>query len=493
LKNKLFLLVILLFSFFVYTYKLDQVPSSVYVDEAVTGYNAYSVLKTGKDENGKLYPIYFRYFNAYSPGLYTYSIIPLIKLFGLNSFSVRLLSALSGTFSVFIFYLLIKIFIKSKSKAQIATLFYAILPWTFFNSRLGYEVMYAATIFNTGVYLLYKKFPNISNLGLFLISLSTYASHNQRYLAPLFIIGYFLIIKKPQIKTLLILFVSQIPNLILVFTPAFWVKNNVFSLKFILLQFITYISPKTLFFELPDIDQQHLVPKISIFYWWMIIPLLIAFKKISPGNSKKYQLLIFWTIISLIPASLTGEFISIQRALPFLFPVGIIISLGLVQINKIFLLIAFPYSLFLLFRSYFFFLPNEQYLAWNYGYQQVSDFSLGHKQETILVDNSRNIRNYILPLFYQKYDPASYQKSLGNFISSNYYRVPPQLGEYHYNNLTFAPIKWNEIKNYDYIVSDGLSVSPNQAEEHGLILIKKIETKNNQTSQEIYKVVKSNQ
>jgi len=489
-KNKLILSAILLFSFIFYSYKLSSVPSSVYVDEAVTGYNAYSILKTGKDENGKILPIYFRYFNAYSPGLYTYSIIPLVKFFGLNTFSIRLLSAISGVFSVYIFYLLVNIFLKSENKSLIAALFYSILPWTLFNSRLGYEVMYAAVIFNTGVYFLYKKLPNISNIGLLLISLSTYTSHNQRYLAPLFIIGYFVIIKKPKIKTLLILLISQIPNLVLVFTPAFWVKNSVFSVKHILLQFITYISPKTLFFELPDIDQQHLIPKISILYWWMVIPLFLGLKKLSPKISKEYRLLIFWAIISLVPASLTGEFISIQRALPFLFPVAIIISLGLTQINKILLLIAFPYSLFLLIRSYFFFLPNEQYLAWNYGYQQVSEFSLSHSQESILVDNSRNVRNYILPLFYQKYDPRLYQQNLGNFISSHYYQAPAQLSTYKYNNLTFGSIKWDKIQNYNYIVSDGLSISPDQAKEHKLILIETISTKNNQTSQEIYKVVK---
>jgi 4-amino-4-deoxy-L-arabinose transferase-like glycosyltransferase len=489
LKNKLFLSAILLFSFFLYSYKLSQIPS-VYVDEAVTGYNAYSILKTGKDENGKLFPIYFRFFNAYSPGLYTYSIVPLIKLFGLNPFSVRLLSVFSGVVSVYIFYRLVFIFLKSEKKSLITTSFYAILPWTIFNSRLGYEVMYAAAIFNTGAYLVFKLLPNISNLGLLLISLSTYASHNQRYLAPLFIIGYFIIIKTPKIKTLLMLLISQIPNLILMFTPAFWVKNSIFSLKYILLQIITYISPKTLFFELPDIDLQHQIPKISLLYWWMIIPLVTGLKKLTPRTLKEHRLLIFWAIISLVPASLSGEFISIQRALPFLFPISLIISLGLSQINRTLLLIAFPYSLALFLRSYFIFLPKELALSWNEGYRQLSEFSLSHGHETILVDNSRNIRNYILPLFYQKYDPTLYQQSLGKSISSRYYQVPPQLSTYHYGSLTFAPIDWSQIENYDYIVSDSLSVSSDQAREHNLVLFETILTQNHQISQEIYKVVK---
>lgn len=484
--------IILMSSFVLYSYKLGQIPS-VYVDEAVTGYNAYSILKTGKDEYGKLLPIYFRYFNAYSPGLYTYSIIPLVRIFGLNAFSVRLLSVLSGVFSVYIFYLLVNIFLKSEKKSLVSAAFYSILPWTLFNIRLGYEVMYAATIFNTGAYLLFKKIPKISDLGLLLISLSTYASHNQRYLAPLFIFGYFLIIKKPKIKTLLILLISQIPNLILVFTPAFWVKNSVFSLKHILLQLITYISPKTLFFELPDIDLQHQIPKISILYWWMIIPMLIGLKKLSPKKSKEHLLLIFWALVSLIPASLTGEFISIQRILPLLFPAAIIISLGLSQINQIILFLLFPYSLTLLIRSYFILLPSEFALAWNHGYRELSEFSLIHSDKQILVDNSRNIRNYILPLYYQKYDPHTYQQNLGDSISKNYYQAPPQLSTNSYGNLSFKPIKWDEIQKYDYIVSDGLSVSSDQSKEHNLNLFQTISTQNGQTCLEIYEVVKSKQ
>ncbi len=54
LKSKRFLLIlILLVAAILRLYKLGVVPGSMNADEAAIGYNAYSILKTGKDEYGK--------------------------------------------------------------------------------------------------------------------------------------------------------------------------------------------------------------------------------------------------------------------------------------------------------------------------------------------------------------------------------------------------------------------------------------------------------
>ena len=47
------LLMIMAVSAFLHFYKADQVPACLNADEAAFGYNAYSILKTGKDEFGK--------------------------------------------------------------------------------------------------------------------------------------------------------------------------------------------------------------------------------------------------------------------------------------------------------------------------------------------------------------------------------------------------------------------------------------------------------
>src|SRR3990167_8598168 len=74
-------------------WQLGKVPSSPDWDEVALGYNAYSILQTGRDEYGKFLPIVLRSFDDYKPALYVYLAIPAIKLFGLNVFAVRLPSA----------------------------------------------------------------------------------------------------------------------------------------------------------------------------------------------------------------------------------------------------------------------------------------------------------------------------------------------------------------------------------------------------------------
>ncbi len=478
MKAKIALLLLLLGSFILYTFRIDRAPS-IYVDEAVVGYDAYSILSTGKDHHGQQYPIYFRFFGAYTPGLYVYALLPLIKLFGLSPYTIRILSSISGVISIFVFYKFLEILLKSSSKSLIGSAFYAIIPWSVFNSRLGYEVMFAATIFNAGVYLLAKNTSKYSYLGLFLISLSTYAAHTQRFLAPIFLIMYFIFILKPKLKEIIFLCLTQLPNFYMLSTEAFWIKTSATSIKYLIIQIISYLSPRSLFFELPDIDLQHQIPRISIFFWWMILPLIIGVYHQFRSIGQIQKVIIIWIVASIVPASLSGEFISIQRALPLLFPLMLIIATGISRLSYLAVLILFPYSLILIFRSYFFLLPTFNSKAWNYGYHELSQFMLENQNSNFFIDNTRNPRNYILPLFYSKID---YQKTV-----SNYYSVPQISDYYQYSNATFDKLDWSQdLSNYKYLVSDGLSISEAQAREHKLTKIKTIVTPTNDVALEIY-------
>ena len=63
---------ILIFAFFLYTFKLSNIPSGVYVDEAVAAYDSYSLINTGADHYGQKFPLTFRFFGAYTPGIFVY-------------------------------------------------------------------------------------------------------------------------------------------------------------------------------------------------------------------------------------------------------------------------------------------------------------------------------------------------------------------------------------------------------------------------------------
>src|SRR3972149_11228470 len=105
---------ILILSSILRLYQLGNVPISLEWDEVAIGYDAFSILKTGRDQFGQLLPLTFRSLDDYKPPIYEYTAIFPIFLFGLNSFAVRLPSAIFGILSVLsVFWLGTLIFPKS--------------------------------------------------------------------------------------------------------------------------------------------------------------------------------------------------------------------------------------------------------------------------------------------------------------------------------------------------------------------------------------------
>jgi 4-amino-4-deoxy-L-arabinose transferase-like glycosyltransferase len=198
--KKLFLILIIFLAFFLRFYKLNSYPA-LNADEAAIGYNAYSLLQTGKDEHGNSWPIHFQSFNDYKPGLYVYIVMPFVAVLGLNEWAVRIPNAALGVLTTLIVYFLVKkllpisrkysIFNFQFSIEELAALFIAISPWHIHFSRGGWEVN-TATFFITAGLLFFlkglhsKKYIALSVLA-FVMSLYTY--HAARIIVPLLGIG----------------------------------------------------------------------------------------------------------------------------------------------------------------------------------------------------------------------------------------------------------------------------------------------------------------
>ena len=83
-RNKILLVVILIVSLVLRYYKIDQIPPSLNWDEVSIGYNAFSILKTGKDEWNQFLPVHFKAYGEYKLPVQIYASIPGIYFFGLN-------------------------------------------------------------------------------------------------------------------------------------------------------------------------------------------------------------------------------------------------------------------------------------------------------------------------------------------------------------------------------------------------------------------------
>src|SRR3990172_10102 len=97
MKRVLALLGVITFiAVFLRLFNLGKTPIALEWDEVALGYDAYSIIQTGRDQFGHFLPINFRSLDDWKPPLYVYSSIPGIFLFGLNDFTVRLPSAVFG-------------------------------------------------------------------------------------------------------------------------------------------------------------------------------------------------------------------------------------------------------------------------------------------------------------------------------------------------------------------------------------------------------------
>lgn len=84
---------------------LDKLPPGLHQDEAVNAWNAYCLLKTGRDQFGVRWPVfYMRALGGNRSVLFTYLIMPFQALGGMNIWTTRLPVALGGLLTVLLLY-----------------------------------------------------------------------------------------------------------------------------------------------------------------------------------------------------------------------------------------------------------------------------------------------------------------------------------------------------------------------------------------------------
>lgn len=180
---------------------LEKMPNGLIPDEASAGYEAFSILNYGTDRLGKSYPVFLISWGSGQNALYTYILIPFIKILGLTKFAVRLPMAIISCVSIIAMYYLLKN-IFNKKIATVGVIFLAICPWHIMKARYGLEsnifpnvVLFAILFMTLGI----KKYKmSIFYLGWALIGLSTYAYGTSYFFVTIFSIITipFLLIKK---------------------------------------------------------------------------------------------------------------------------------------------------------------------------------------------------------------------------------------------------------------------------------------------------------
>jgi len=158
-KNNILFIIVLFIASVLRFVAIDKYPPSLNWDEVSHGFNAYSLLKTGEDEWGSIFPTIFRAYGDYKLPFYIYLTAISEFLFGVNEFAVRFPSVLSGIFSVFFTYLLVNELFRQRfgeKPAVLASLLVAVEPWSLFLSRGAFEANLALAFFTAGYYFFVK-------------------------------------------------------------------------------------------------------------------------------------------------------------------------------------------------------------------------------------------------------------------------------------------------------------------------------------------------
>lgn len=420
-------------------YQVTTNPPGLYLDEISYGYNAYSILKTAKDEYGNFLPTVFRSYGDFKPPIYGYLLVPSIAIFGLSEFAVRFPSALAGTLTVLLIYLLVNKLLKQEKASLLASFFLAISPWHLQFSRAGFEsnVMLFFLVQATTM-LVYANarliFLVISAIS-FGLAFNTY--HGARIWIPFFFSTLFLmyrgkILKK---KSSLLLFLT----IFVFFTIPFILNISEYTIRarevsilghkdivnVFVNNYLSHFSPNFLFFSGDTIGRHSVLGLGELFV--VQLPFLIIGLIVLARKSVNFKLILAWLIISPFPAAIAQPTPHALRSIPSAPVLQIITALGLVTFfsaiisSKIKAISIFTISVVLAYNVatyihlYYTHYPKEKAVDWSAGLKEMVFYVEGvkDKYDKVYVTQNYGIP-YIYFLFYTKYSPSQYQQEGGS-------------------------------------------------------------------------------
>jgi len=383
-KILIFLTLIVILASFFRLWQLGKVPISADWDEVALGYNAYSIMQTGRDEYGELLPIVLRSFDDYKPALYAYLTMPSIGLLGLNVEAVRLPSAVFGILTVLAVFFLVKELFKKDNIALLSSLLLAISPWHIQFSRVAFEanVGVALNIFGILFFLKAFKKPWFLFLSAVMWGMSIHIYQSEKVFVPLLILllvlvfrKQFLSIKKKYILISFLVFifislplvyfiltnkdiltrargVSIFSNTSLIEANTAKIKrdkdnNDILGLvldnrrvefaKYIANGYLSHLDLNWLFIK-GDIARHH-APGMGLMYLVELPFLLIGIYILIFSNFSKAikTFMILWFLIVPIPASITNDIPHAVRTINFLPILQILTAIGIISVlQKIF-------------------------------------------------------------------------------------------------------------------------------------------------------------
>lgn len=480
----LLLLGVLLLSFGLRSYKVTKDPPSLNWDEVSIGYNAYSILKTGKDEWNQPFPIHFKSYGEYKLPMQIYASIPGIYFFGLNELGVRITPVIYGTLTVLVMFFLGRALFDSEIAGLVSAFLLGISPWHIQLTRASFESSLATFWVTLGIWFLVKGFKNqrwfIISMIPFALAVFTYNS--ARIFTPLFLLTILFIHRKELLKFKRIILLSMLVFTIFLIPLTPFLLSGERSARYKLVSItddpgliprinenrghsrlpqplprllhnkVTYISfyfarnylahftPQFLFISGAP-HKQHHVQNMGEFYYFQAPFLFLGLIALFYLRHRFKGLLLAWLIIAFIPVTVTNDsiphalrtliaapFYQLMTAFGFLLSIRWMksfprpVKVGFASLLLLTIMVSLIYYL----NQYYNVYPKNYSRDWQYGYKEVVNYIGEHKDEYDEIVFSRHYGEpHMFTLFYLNYDPSKYQNdpNLIRFETYDWVRV----------------------------------------------------------------------
>lgn len=457
---------ILILAVFLRFWQITKLPVGFNADEAALGYNAYSILKTGRDEFGEWFPVAFTSFGDYKPPLYVYLTVPFVLIFGLSEFAVRAPSALFGVMTVILVYFISLKLFNNRTIGLISSLFVSLSPWHVHYSRGGWETNIFTFLLSLGIYFLVMSINNSKFLYLSAIvfGFSFYSYQGARLVAPLIALALFLIyreklllIKKHLILSILLAVIIVAPSLptfirgtafsrfsgVSIFADSgpFWGVNelrgehenhNSFFIRLLhnraqaygtvfIRNVLYHFDGNFLFISGDQIPRNRVVNHGTLLLFYA--PFLILGSLLIIRKENCWLVLLSWAFLASVASALTFQSPQALRAASMVVPLGIVTGYGFYNfiniLNKFSRLISLTIKSVLaavlvlsvvnFWHFYLIHNPREIPHAFQPGFSELVPYLFQRKSDfdKVVVTDFYD-QPYILFLFYSKYDPRRF-------------------------------------------------------------------------------------
>ena len=459
------------------TILFGDVPPGLNQDEAAAGYEAYSLLLTGKDKWGNIWPGYFIAWGAGQNVLYSYLLIPVIHFFGFTLQSVRSINLIFGVLTIPLLYGFTKNTV-SRKIAYICTLLLAISPWHIMMSRWGLESNLLPFFILLGFYTVHKALASNSSFRQIYFCLIPWAIALYSYATFYFVLPVLFalifrtykdeIIRKKEswISAILLFSLISFPIILFVFKNTilrgnlFFEKYLPFSVPILTGTPLRGVNPQTnIEFILNGFQDNNIwnhIPGIPSFFMisfpFLCVGIFILKEKTKASNSANLFLLWFFSCVPLLFFSS----LNINRANSVFIPSMVISVIGFNAFIKkikdtyyrdIFrktIIYWVMISSLLFVTSYFFFYSEKAYDSFNYGLDSafVEAKLKSKNHEKILI--TKQIRlPYVYILFLDKYSPSDFQKNSEYRLDKDGAYEVLSFGKYYFDK-TDLKLKPNE-------------------------------------------------